>query len=239
MDKYQWGTNLAYMVSGSYSLPQKDVMEALEIDRYSLSGIINHLSKIDKLEVSKYEFHSTINSCIIVGGGNSVSSHIMAIKEFLSLSSDTVLIHSTSKFIGLFEDIKNKQLFAVSGDELLKIDDTVKSISQYILEPSPRKINITVENKDDFYELKNINFTNKNFDSPLTISLQIGLEMDAKNIYLIGYDGYSELKNKKELYLMQENQMIIDDFISKNNLESLTPTKYKDISCISVYGMID
>jgi 4-hydroxy 2-oxovalerate aldolase len=42
---YKWGTNLAYIVSGNYSLPQKDVMKALEIDQYKLSSIIKLIIK--------------------------------------------------------------------------------------------------------------------------------------------------------------------------------------------------
>ena len=42
--EYQWGTNLPYMFSGAYSLPQKDVMEWLGMNRYSLSSILNALN---------------------------------------------------------------------------------------------------------------------------------------------------------------------------------------------------
>ena len=238
LDKYKWGTNLAYMVSGSYSLPQKDVMEALEINRYSLSGIINHIRKNNEISLPKFKSNNKKDNCLIVGGGDSIFNHIVAIKEYLSLNKNIILIHSTSKYIELFEDIKNMQLFCVSGDELLKVDGTIQSVSKYILEPTPRKINAKIENKDNFYELEEIDFIDSYHDSPLAISLQTALELNASNIYIVGFDGYSEMKSKKELYLMQENQTIINSIKPKIELISLTPTKYQNIKCSSIYGMI-
>jgi len=235
--QYKWGTNLAYMVSGSYSLPQKDVMDALEIDRYSLSGIVSHLKNdvYDQLPI----FSDIIGykKCVIVGGGKTVYEHIKAIKEYLNSDDTIVVIHSTSKHIKLFEDLKNSQYFAVAGDELLKLED-ISNIKKYILEPSPRKVNINTKDRINFYELRKINFINQYFDAPLTISLQIALDMEIEDIYLIGFDGYGELKNKKELYLMQENQETIDNFISQKEIVSLTATKYKNIQQKSIYGMI-
>jgi 4-hydroxy 2-oxovalerate aldolase len=235
--KYKWGTNLAYMVSGSYSLTQKDVMDALAIDRYSLSGIVNQLKNDEELTLPLFEFDKVASDCMIIGGGNSVEKHIEVIVEFLKLNQNTLIVHSTSKHINLFEKLDNIQYLAVAGDELLKLHK-ISSIDKYILESSPRKVNSNVTDKMDFYELEKIDFISKYSDAPLAISLQISLVIKAKNIYLVGFDGYSELKNKKELYLMQENQEIIDSFISKNDLISLTSTKYKNIHQKSIYGVI-
>lgn len=40
---YEWGTNLPYMVSGAYSLPQKDVMDWVGKRFYSFNSIIRAL----------------------------------------------------------------------------------------------------------------------------------------------------------------------------------------------------
>jgi len=233
--KYKWGTNLAYMVSGSYWLPQKNVMDALEIDRYSLSGIVNQLEneKQEKLTIFKKEID--IQDCLVVGGGSSVFEHSVAIKEFLEKNQDILIVHSTSKYIKLFEYLENTQYFAVAGDELLKLENSFH-IDKYILEPSPRKVNSRILDNSKFFELKKIDFTDKYNDAPFTISLQIVLDMNVKNIYLVGFDGYDELKNKKELYLMQENQEVIDSFVLKKELVSLTSTKYKSLKQNSIYG---
>jgi len=234
--KYKWGANLAYMVAGCYSLPQRNVMDALAIERYSLSGIVNQLKNDGEIRLPVFEADKNIESCLIIGGGNSVEEHIEAIKEYLSLNAQILIIYATSKYIKLFEDIENTQYFSVVGDELLKLNSFLH-VNKYILEPSPRKVNNYIKNKTNFYELEKINFINKHIDSPLSVSLQITLDIKVQNIYLVGFDGYSELKNKKELYLMQENQEIIDSFLSQQELVSLTSTKYKNLKKRSVYGI--
>jgi 4-hydroxy 2-oxovalerate aldolase len=238
LDKYNWGTNLAYMVSGGYSLQQKNVMDALEIDRYSLSGIISHIKNGEDTILAKLTNDKQFKSSIIIGGGNSIKNHIDAILRYLSANHEILVIHSTSKYIRYFENIKNTQYFAVAGDELLKLDSSIKYIEKYILEPTPRKIKTRFDDTNNFYELKNISFIDKYFDSPLTISLQIMITMNIQNINLIGFDGYKELKSKKELYLMTENQNIIDSFITKNKLTSLTDTQYDNLEKSSIYGVI-
>jgi 4-hydroxy 2-oxovalerate aldolase len=235
--KYKWGTNLAYMVSGSYSLAQKDVMDALEIDRYSLSGIVNQLQGEYQKLLPVFKSEIDITKCLIIGGGNSVLEHIEAIKQFIQNYSDMLIIHSSSKHIKLFKDIQNTQYFAVAGDELLKLENS-NTINKYILEPSPRKVNSTIFDIESFCELERISFIDRYFDSPLTISLQIALDLKSEDIYLVGFDGYSELNSKKELYLMQENQEIIDSFTSKKEMTILTPSKYKNVKQKSIYGVI-
>jgi len=238
LEKYKWGTNLAYMVSGSYSLPQKDVMEALEIDRYSLAGIVNHLKHENEIILEKFISDKEFSNCIIVGGGESVSQHITAIKEYLYLNPKTLIIHSTSKYIKLFEETKNIQYFAAAGDEILNINNYTKAISKYILEPSPRKVNISISTEVECCELSKISFIDRYFDSPLTISLQISIDAKIENINLVGFDGYVELKNKKALYLMQESQDIIKKFSDTKELISLTPTKYTNITKKSIYEIL-
>jgi 4-hydroxy 2-oxovalerate aldolase len=238
-EEYKWGTNLAYMVSGSYSLPQKNVMEALEIDRYSLAGIVSSMGNEAKRNFPKFDPQETVSNCLVIGGGKSVALHINAISEYLNLHKDILVIHSTSKYLELFSHIEHTQFFAVAGDELLKINHSISTIDTYILEPMPRSINLTNQFKDEFCELKEITFINEYFDSPLTLSFQIAIDMNIRSVKLVGFDGYSKLKNKKELYLMQENQNIIDSYMLKRDAVSLTPTKYKNITHNSVYGKID
>ena len=73
----------------------------------------------------------------------------------------------------------------------------------------------------------------------MVISLQTALDMGVANIELIGFDGYTELESKKELYLMHENQKIISTFLSKKEkLTSLTKTNYKGLSHKSIYSKL-
>ena len=235
--KYKWGTNIAYMVSGSYSLPQKDVMKSLEINRYSLSSIVNRLNSNDINILEKLNASDTFKECLIIGGGESVKIHLKAIKEYVDKNPNILLLHSTSKYIDSFKKVNNNQYFAVAGGELLMFKE-LNHIKKYIFEPNPRKVQNSINIKQSFFELKSINFINKYFDSPLTLSLQITIDINIENILLVGFDGYGELKNQKDLYLMNENQAIIDEFTKSKGLLSLTPTKYKNILQSSIYGLI-
>ena len=40
LDKYAWGTNLPYMLSGANSIPQKDVMDWVTNRTYSFNSIV-------------------------------------------------------------------------------------------------------------------------------------------------------------------------------------------------------
>jgi 4-hydroxy 2-oxovalerate aldolase len=240
MNKYKWGLSFPYMVSGSYSLPQKDVMNAIEIDRYSIASIVSTMSSdtLNPLQIFRYE--PVVERCIIIGGGSSIKIHIEAITTYLKINKNIVIIHSTSKYINKFSALKNKQLFCVSGDELIKLNNRhYDFIDQFIFEPSPRKINTTIPYDNNIVELNNINFIEYFHDSPLVISLQTALDMGVANIELIGFDGYTELESKKELYLMHENQKIISTFLSKKEkLTSLTKTNYKGLSHKSIYSKL-
>jgi len=237
LDIHRWGINLAYIVSGCYSLPQKEVMDALEINRYSLSGIVSKLRSNLKLQLPEYAPTEETKSCLIVGGGSTIRKHIGALTTYLSKNRNIVLLHATSRYLDLFSDLKNKQYFAMTGDELLKLEP-ISGIHKYILGPDLNTTENIRYQPESLYQLKEISFTSKYPDSPLSAGLQIALEMSCQSIYLAGFDGYEELKNKKDLYLMNENQDILNIFSSNYSVVSLTPTKYKNIKQQSIYCKI-
>lgn len=236
--EYNWGTNLAYMVSGAFSLPQKDVMDALKINRYSLSHIVNQLGNPKSASLPIFKNTKQYKNCLIIGGGQSVKKHLKHILEYIDLNGNTIIIHSTIKYIDLFKSIRNTQYQIVAGNELLDTEKTLY-INKYILGPSPRKTNIDISpNSKKIYELEKIDFIKKHHDSPLCISLQTAKNMHIKNPYLVGFDGYIELKNKKELYLMNETQEIINNFLQYGSITSLTESKYSNIKQESIYSKI-
>ena len=233
--QYSWGTNLAYIASGTYSLPQKDVMEALVLNRYSLTTIVNNIKSKDKVPVPELKLETSYESCLIIGGGISVEKHQQAIRDFLNSNKDMAVIHATSKYIDGFQSVSNTQFSIISGDELLKFDRIPSNIHSFILGSNSLFVD-TYRDHGNFYTLNDLSFTEQNQDSPFAISLQIALNLDSKKIFLVGFDGYEELKNKKELYLMKENQQIIDTFVKKQELNSLTPTRYSHVNKGSVYN---
>ena len=66
--------------------------------------------------------------------------------------------------------------------------------------------------------------------------------LSAVELYLIGFDGYSTNNiQKREVFLMEENQLIFDFFKSKKpnvKILSLTPTVYREIEVSSLYTFL-
>ena len=241
LKRYRWGTNLPYIVSGSYALPQKDVMDAIEINRYSIASIVNTMCLSSDRSLPLFKNKRAVKSCVLIGGGASVKQSIEVIRAYLKADENRVIIHSTSKYIDAFATLKNRQLFCVGGDELTKLNDkeSYPFIDQFVFETSPRKIDVHLPPYDNMAELEDIGFIEHFHDSPFTISLQTALDIEAEEIELIGFDGYMELKSKKEFYLMHENQEIISAFTSKRQgLCSLTKTNYKGLDKRSIYSRV-
>jgi len=234
---HNWGTNLAYMASGAYALPQKNVMDALALNRYSLSTIVNNMKFDQNDQINYLQMNSTYNECLIIGGGNSVNDHQVAIERFLTMNKDLLVIHATSKYIDHFNGIDNEQVCVISGDELLKFTKMPSCVKTFIL--GENSLFVDQHDKDvKFYKLGGLSSTKYNYDSPLAMAFQLSKDTKVNNINLVGFDGYEELKNKKELYLMNENQRIINDFNKISNITSLTATKYDNVKRRSIYHAI-
>lgn len=58
-------------------------------------------------------------------------------------------------------------------------------------------------------------FTQDYLDSCTAIALQIALDLEAKDIFVIGYDGYKgEVLSEKEMDLTNENRTLFTGFVS-------------------------
>ena len=69
--------------------------------------------------------------------------------------------------------------------------------------------------------------------------MRIKKEMKAKNVYLIGFDGYDKINKINDYSLFKENQKIIDFYKKKLNLISLTDTIYENIKKSSIYKYLN
>tara|TARA_B110000003_G_C16645746_1_gene531952 strand:- start:2955 stop:3851 length:897 start_codon:yes stop_codon:yes gene_type:complete len=251
-NKHKWGTNLPYMISGVNSLPQKDVMQWIGMNRYNLQTIVKTLTK-DKIhkenmnDLKIFKNNAKTERVLVVGGGNSVSNSLKAIKYFLNLNSDIVIIHTGIKYIHEFLSLKNKSYYCLSGnepDELEKILLNYKKIEDlcFIYPPSPTKMELSIPQKvlKNSFQIDKINFINSYFDSPLAISIQVAINLSANTFYFVGFDGYNTIKNQSQTKLSKENQDIFNVFVNNFNYDlfSLTPTYYKAIKSKSIYSMI-
>ena len=113
-----------------------------------------------------------------------------------------------------------------------------------ILPPPPHKIIPYIPEQliGNCVELTDTIFSKENSDSHLAVTLQAAIELGGKEIFLIGFDGYTATElNDREAFFMQENQLIFDYFIHTQQniqLKSLSPTAYKNIVITSIYALI-
>tara|TARA_B110000211_G_scaffold231439_1_gene293047 strand:- start:3799 stop:5340 length:1542 start_codon:yes stop_codon:yes gene_type:complete len=250
--QYGWGTSLPYMFSGAHSLPQKQVMEWVGLNRYSLSSILHALNNKkmlidDNIKLPVLEKEKVYDSAIIIGGGESSKAHKEAIAKYLYNRENICLIHAGVKNIRNYLDLDCNQIYALVGvetDALLRQIDHGKNVSNAcIFPPFPRKMGISMSSRIEEVskELEIIEFTQISNDSPLVIAIQTAFDLGARSIYLVGFDGYDISINKNQFSLAQENQRIIDD-VSNNNMmsiTSLTPTRYHNIKLTSIYSLLE
>lgn len=248
---YEWGTNLPYMVSGAHSLPQKDVMDWVGKRYYSFNSIIralqNQAKGIDDNEsVDKWKDNIVSDKVIIVGGGPSVLLCKDAITSFLNENKDITVIHASSKNALSFRNIQNKQIFCLVGNEGHRMEEVFKdnlpSSSLCILPPSPRKMGTYIPSplKNVSYELKENTFSDKYQDSHCAIALQIAIQLKSENVYVIGFDGYSQgVMDEKAQELFTENSYLFKKFTesSGSELVSLNETSYP-LKKQSIYSMV-
>ena len=249
LEKHQWGTNLPYMISGSNSLPQKDVMDWVTTRFYSLNSIIraleNQKNKVaDNQSLPVFEAEHFTN-VVIVGGGGNAQEHADGINEFVKNTEDVVLIHASSKNAALYKDLNVPQLFCLVGSEGHRLEKVFSDLGNFsgkcVLPPYPRKMGTYIPQSvaSEAYELPAVEFTDQYKDSHTALALQTALLLNAKNIYVAGYDGYQEgVITQKERDLTAENEFLFSLFKVHSpeiSLVSITPTNYKKLSTISLY----
>jgi 4-hydroxy 2-oxovalerate aldolase len=246
LQRYKWGTNLPYMLSGAYSLPQKDVMELVNNRAYSFNNIVRALDnkKDNVVDNAKYPVLNTekYEKVMIVGGGNSVKHHIDAVKCFIKNNKSIALVHATARNAVFYQDLNIPQYFCLVGSEGRRLS-SIFSKEDFngicILPPYPRKVGTDVPAfvHDVTFELSIIAFTRDYADSCTTVALQVA-GLFSNKIFMIGYDGYSgNILSEKEMALSDENRTLFCEFKEYYNLPliSLTPSLYKELDIKSIY----
>lgn len=250
-NKYNWGTNLPYMVSGANSLPQKKVMDWVSKRFYSFNSIIRTLDNeskgiVDNHKLDYLQYNKDYKTIIIVGGGPSVKESSKAIKKFIQKNPKTLLIHSSSRNAMIFSEMKNDQIFCLVGNEGYRMEQVFnKNIpvnSKCIIPPFPRRMGTYIPKNllDRSYELEKINFKYQSEISHSSIALQTAINFSLSNIYIVGFDGYADNLNIKEQELFIENESLFEEV--KNigiKLISLTFTTYKNLTQGSIYSEIE
>ena len=169
-EKYRWGTQLPYMISGANSLPQKEVMALVTNRVYSFDSIVRGLqNKKDKLEDNaKYPILSdgTYDTVIIIGGGDSPALHLEGMVNFIKGKKSIALVFATARHAGKYLGIDVPQYYCLLGREAKRLKANV-SAEQFkgicVLPPYPRKLGTDVHEyaENATYELAKIEFTTK------------------------------------------------------------------------------
>lgn len=251
MNKYQWGTNLPYMLAGANCIPQKDVMDWVTNRVYSFNSIVRALEnrKNHKADNAKYpvlECTKKFDRVLIVGGGNSVAEHFDGIKDYISGNENIAVIFATARHAKLFQNIHCPKFYILMGRESRRLAANIKTANftdTAILPPYPRIMGTDVPEfvMQRTYELKEITFTSAYQDSCTTLAIQTAIEISSGTPFLVGYDGYpGNVLSEKEMALSYENRTIFEAYNQTMNkpLISLTPSLYKEVIVKSVYQCI-
>ncbi|SKB36721.1 4-hydroxy 2-oxovalerate aldolase [Salegentibacter holothuriorum] len=242
--KYQWGTNLPYMVSGSFSLPQNKLMDQIHKRYFSLNAIIkNDIGAIrntfstSNVAVFEPEFKSS--SVLIVGGGKALQNHKAAMNKFLSIHPKIPVIFASSKNVAVFREVKNPQFHLIPGKELQRLNRFLSKTKlqkrSFIIPPAFNDVKSL--HGLEYYKLAE----NKNYCFPESVTeycLQVALAFKATKVYLVGYDGYGNIINKAQKELFEENETIFRHYKNEDfKIISLTPSEYT-IEKSSVYSFL-
>ncbi len=251
-DKLKWGTNLPYMVSGANSLPQKEVMEWVSQRAYSLNSIIQALDnkKKGKADNIKLPILDGVDyeNVIIVGGGPSAVLHKKAIRRFIKMSENICIIHASSKSANLYSDLSVEHYFCLVGNEGYRMERVLKGDFNKrlncVLPPYPREMGTYIPDgvRKNAKELSDNIIKAENSDSHTSIALNCAKLFNARNIFIVGYDGYDlESITTKEYALKIENEKLFEKFTEENsqiNICSLVPTKYASLKVESIYKFL-
>ena len=132
-----------------------------------------------------------------------------------------------------FTEFKDTYTILV-GAEGKRLEENIRKGSQFnnrcILPPPPHKITPYVPDgfTGNCVELADTIFSKENCDAHLAVTLQAAIELGGREVFLIGFDGYTATElNEREAFFMQENQLIFDHFIQHSRkhiqLKSLSP----------------
>lgn len=249
-EQYRWGTNLPYMIAGANSIPQKEVMAWVNNRAYSFNSIVRALDnkRSHVADNARYPIFGggEIDKALVVGGGKTCIEHVDAIKQYMRQTPDMAIIFSTARHAALFNEACNPKFYVLVGNEAKRMQHNVPQCAfdgKCILAPYPRLMGTEVPAYADemTFELSKITFTSAYFDSCTAVALQTALDLQAKEVCLIGYDGYKgEVLSEKEMELTKENRTIFADFMEHTGLEliSLTPSNYGSLKVASIYQFL-
>ncbi|WP_458095614.1 aldolase catalytic domain-containing protein [Roseomonas sp. WA12] len=246
-----WGTNLPYMISGANNLPQKDVMDWLAKNRYSVMSIVQALQRQGGQDVdqSVYPDVATLGmksgDVLLVGGGPSVRRHADAIARLVA-QHDPAVVFSSSRHLDIASQIGGRQLLCLPGHDAFRAPAEAMARVAAAVVPAPPRVpgcvpeglTIPVVQANPF-ETDEAHLGPVSDNSPLALALGTALGLGARRCFLVGFDGYT-MASAAEQELSREVQSVLDSFAAHPGgaeLSSLTPTRYR-VKQGSIHGLI-
>lgn len=250
--EHRWGTNLVYMISGAAGLPQNNVMDWLGKNRYSMPAIIHALRGDAELSVEIPKVPAlappveSIDQVIVIGGGASVADHTDAITRYADTEGATV-IHATTRHLAVASKLPAGQYLAVAGDNPHAELSTAqrKQFSAVIVPTGPRFPlealdygDVPVREVPPFEINDPTDHLGPVSDvAPLALALGAATALGAREVVLVGFDGYSHATLAQQ-ELVRETQDLISAFRAKHpsvEIRSATRTLY-DVPTLSIYA---
>jgi 4-hydroxy 2-oxovalerate aldolase len=246
-----WGTSLPYMISGANNLPQKDVMDWLAKNRYSVMSIVQALQRQGGQEVDRASWPdvSTLGleagDMLLIGGGSTVRRHVEAITRLVA-RIDPVVIFSSSRHLDLAGRIGGRQLLCLPGHDAFRAPAAALERVAAVVVPAPPRVpgclpeglSIPVVQAEPFPREEG-QLGPVSDSSPLALALGAALGLGGRRCFLVGFDGY-DMASAAEQELSREVQAVLDAFAAHPGgaeLSSLTPTRYR-VAQRSIHGLI-
>jgi 4-hydroxy 2-oxovalerate aldolase len=255
--RYKWGTNLAYMLAGKYSIPQQEVMLQMNKRRYAIGNIIQRLSrflpgKTEQANGLGQPLHQepAAAEVFITGGGATVTEQFTAFEKLVQqkamMQNSFSIVHASSRFAPLFRALEPyRQYYCLFGNEGRRLQSfgesmAIAAANRFLLPHPNSQSGIYIPPfVEQLYQVSPTSFAPAYEDSPLALSIQAALDLKATTIYLFGFDGYTTEERPGDIELFHENQRIIDLAVAAGiRLYSLTPTRYTHIEQVSVFRLL-
>jgi 4-hydroxy 2-oxovalerate aldolase len=139
----------------------------------------------------------------------------------------------------------NDQVFCLVGNEGYRMEDVFKDKLPEnvicVLPSFPRKMGTYVPKSllSKTYELGQNKLVTPYNDSHTGIAINVLLELNIEEIFVIGYDGYHTDMSLKEQDLFSENSVLFEKLREFEGLKivSLTDTKY-NLDCTSIFSFL-
>jgi 4-hydroxy 2-oxovalerate aldolase len=232
----KWGASLPYMISGSTNSPQSQAMQLIKSKRYNMTDIVTYLyKKNEKKDNSVKNLNLKKEEILIIGGGISVKKQINYLKEFLKENKNIFVIFSSSRNIELFDNISLRSMTCITGNEIAKISKNYFKKNKFIINDLIDEKTLLPKNTKNLFKLKKNILSKKINNSPLAISLAAASEINAKKIFLAGFDGFDKIDKVNDYSLFNENQKIFNFYENKLNMIFLSLTNYDVINKSSIF----